>query len=263
MKLVCYFLLGVFLGVPWTFGQRAPTRATDLMGVRGFSHERPLPDLHVLVGGEPKAFPLQPYEPGQSLELPAVGDPLVFVRPPETWTTPDGAVGDPLLAPLSEWRRQASAVLPSGSRQVMLAFVPNAPRADTPTDPFRVIIIDDDPRAYPAGSMRLINFSPHPLAYQLGEERGTITPGGQKIHVPKLDRKHRTYLRMATQSTGEWQIFHQGVASVLPERRSTYLVVFSVSRQFAEGMDVARGRDGRPIPVMIAIPWSDTPVSDD
>jgi hypothetical protein len=260
IRLLCLHLAAVVL----VFAQRGPTETAEQIHVRGFSYERPLPELHVVQGREAVPFALQPYEPGAETRVPPTGEALVFIRPPEKFTLPDGSAGDPRAAPLAQWTRVASTTLPAGSRRVMLAFVPQPPASQpvaggASPDPFRVIVIDDDPKAFPVGSLRLINFSPHELAFELGGVQGTLAPGAQKVEAPKLDQKHRTYLRLATQQGGQWQLFHQGVASVLPHRRSTYLVVFSVSRQIAEGMDLVRGRDGRPVPIMIAIPWADEP----
>ncbi len=71
----------------------------------------------------------------------------------------------------------ATVNLPAGAREVVLMFVTDNIAAGT----FRIIPIDTSGDSFPANSLRLINFSPLPIAYELGDERGMVAARGEQL----------------------------------------------------------------------------------
>ncbi len=227
--------------------------------VNAFSYEVPFAGLHVLRGVEHLPIDVQPFTPGRHLELPGTSRSLEFFldakAPREAAAAPaEGAApGAPPHVP--EWRKVATVQLPATGRDFTLVFVPQQGQAE----PFRVVTIDNSADAFPAGTIRLINFSPHPVALQLGAEQSTLAPGAQMLKTPQLDDKFRSYLQVAYSVGGQWQVFHQGPLSLLPERRATVIITYSSTYLHMVGSERPRGRDGRIAPEMLTIQWVDRP----
>lgn len=226
------------------------------VALRGFSYEIPAADLHVAAGRKMIPFALGAYEPGATLKLPAGNRTLHFYIPPA-----DPVADVDRTRPTADegWRPVASVTLPEEGNDFLLGFVPQAPNAQG--ERWRIQVIENDALTYPPGSMRIINFSPFSLAFEIGGEQVSLKPGERVVKQPEVDQKYRSYLKIAAQmSDHTWSLFHQGVASVLPSRRTTFIVAYSAS--YLAAID-ARDEVALPVarsPRMLVIPWSDQPV---
>jgi hypothetical protein len=96
--------------------------------------------------------------------------PLVFFRQ-ET-----GPEGETIRIPV------ARADLSSGIERPLLLFVL---RPEQPPGTFSVVVLDDRPEAFPAGSYKIINLNPAPLYCQVGDEKSELGPMSRWTVVPE------------------------------------------------------------------------------
>ena len=72
----------------------------------------------------------------------------------------------------------AEATLPEGLRSAVLLCLPEAAGAKTP---FRVLVVNDSKKAFPAGSFRVTNLSPSQVRIELEKRPWVIQPGATKL----------------------------------------------------------------------------------
>ncbi len=205
--------------------------------VRVLSYEQPIERVYVRQGRAYLPVEVKPYAPGQVLRLFPENGELVFYRLPSETSVSE------------EPSRLGSAKVLEGARSLILAFVP-APVMDE-GDPWRVLVFDDDERSFPAGSVRVINLSPFPLALRLGDYTKLLAPSHVDVVFPKTDEKNRVFSQLATRTAdGGWFIFQQGPLAVHPRRRETLLIAWSSSVLAARDMAATA-------PAMVVVPWHD------
>lgn len=245
------------------------------VSIRGFSYEHPIPDLHVAVDGKPVPFSLQPYEPSKPVALPAGTRTVRFIMlksrlgqlsaapVPKLSATGEANITSDSAGEIAQgddpWMTVASATLTGEGKDFILGFGAMERPADNRF--FDVTVISNDIQGFPVGAVRLINCSPHQVLYKLGEKAEVLQPNETVVRTPELDAKHRSYMLLGSRrdATDQWALFHQGVVSVIPGQRSTFLFAYTSTYLDLTGSDGPRRQDGTFAPAMIVIPWVDRP----
>ena len=77
-------------------------------------------------------------------------------------------------------QRLAEATLPKGLDSAVLLCLPDAEGAK---NPFRLLVIDDSEKSFPAGSFRITNLSPSKVRLELEKRPWVIEPGATELIV--------------------------------------------------------------------------------
>ncbi|WOO40626.1 hypothetical protein [Rubellicoccus peritrichatus] len=101
-----------------------------------------------------------------------------------------------------KFRVVARTTVPSSVSQVLFVFLPAEKNA---SEPYKLIALQDDPKAFPYGNVRLLNLSPVPVRFHLGEQAGakakTVKPGGIEMvdRVQQVDDYNMYQVRIEFQ----------------------------------------------------------------
>ncbi len=128
----------------------------------------------------------------------------------------------------------ASVPIPSGVRFPLIILIPNP---DGPSPPYRGIVFDDDPAAFPFPSYFLVNFTKQNVALSLGKQQFVMAPGKSKV----ITSKEKTLnLRMAVPKGGapdQWTIIYDNFYPNWPEERCL-LFVLDATRHGSPSLEV-------------------------
>lgn len=122
--------------------------------------------------------------------------------------------------------RQPAATLPVPAGMTHAIVVVAATDATLTT--YAGMWIDDSPVTRPAGTIRLVNFSTHSVAFKIDTSEFTIAPASTQ-QVPVKTNVRRILMQAATQVEGQWKVVAN---NPLPVRSSLRLLLLM--------------RDGRP-----------------
>jgi hypothetical protein len=101
------------------------------------------------------------------------------------------------------------ADLPAGVRSAILLFLPAAPDGKAR---YQVLPIDDSKRAFPAGSFRVTNLSPHPVRIVLEEKTYHFKPGEiQFITDPPVRAGKQSGMKAFAFHDNVWQRIGSGI----------------------------------------------------
>ena len=125
---------------------------------------------------------------------------LVFFRPTEQ------IEGEP-IKPL------AVVMLSDGVRNPLLIFVRMHSSADgaevATTNPYRIIVIHDDPLEFKDGGMKFINLTPKSIVMVAGQNdefKASLEPGGVASHQLDAEFKGNLPIKIATKSYDGWDL---------------------------------------------------------
>jgi hypothetical protein len=141
--------------------------------------------------------PLRSYLNHQFATVMLTGRKVVFTKEPDraALTRPES-----LLAELD---------LPADLRSAILLFLPEKAGAK---QPFRVLVIDDSKRAFPAGSFRVSNLSPQPVRIVLESKTYEFKPGAtQFIEDPPVRDGNQSGMKAFAFHNGNWQRIASGI----------------------------------------------------
>jgi hypothetical protein len=98
--------------------------------------------------------------------------------------------------------------IPEKASSLILLFVPEA--GDPAT--FKVLAVDDQAKAFPAGSFQVINLSPEPIKIELESEPFEFKPGEARvIGDPPVNEARSSAMRAYFQRDDKWQVFASGI----------------------------------------------------
>lgn len=124
----------------------------------------------------------------------------------------------------------ATVSLPTNTTASLVVLAPRSSTADQAvTQSYDVRFFDNDPRAFPPKSLRILNLGHDPMAAQFGEERALVEPGASRILRPVTDRYHRVVGKIAVSTPPEWKLLYNKILIIGPEERLTGVFVYSAS----------------------------------
>jgi hypothetical protein len=102
----------------------------------------------------------------------------------------------------------ATAKVPDSLTRAIVIIIPSDKESPTP---YRMVVLDDDPKAFPKGETRVLNMTALPLAMKAGEHAVKL-PAAKITTLPvlkKLDHMNRapTEFYRAGDSANEWILF--------------------------------------------------------
>ncbi len=150
---------------------------------------------------------------------------------------------------------------PASLRAALVIVTPRRPDPGSPAPvSWEVEYIDDAPSAYPAGSLRVINRAPGPLAAQFGAHQIQLEAGRTTVVRPQPDRRNRVFTKIAALSGSGWQLINDSITVLRPDHRVTGLFFHSASgmRHFYTAEEL-REMGGAPPPTHVWLTYSDAP----
>jgi len=130
--------------------------------------------------------------------FPATAKEIVFTRS-----------ADPASAKAAD-QRIARATVPPNLKSAIFLFVPGSGRQGE--DLARVMVIDDSARSFPAGSLKVMNFSPQPVRIQLENKDFDFKVGEvRNIEDPPVGANQTSGMRSFTFKDNQWQRIGAGI----------------------------------------------------
>lgn len=131
--------------------------------------------------------------------------------------------------------------MPVGATEIRIYLVRGG---DAARPSYRVLVMPADATTFPAGEMRVLNFSPHPALVKMGESTFQLAPLEWKQSKVNPDRKYRVILATALNVGGNWISSGQEILSLRPEYRADAIIVHTAS---SLGLDLPGSESPRPL----------------
>jgi hypothetical protein len=99
----------------------------------------------------------------------------------------------------------ATVKIPLGPRRLIVIIVPAAPGT---VPPYRMVVIDDDPKAFPWGESRAVNMTPVDCSLEVGDQK-VLLPADKVTAVPKvtkLDEYNRAQTNFHYKQNDQWVV---------------------------------------------------------
>jgi len=211
MKIQLTFLVALAFCLPVTAQQTPPAAPpaapaeTAGLRVRGLSFQLDSPPTDVFAhdaAGDGKVpgvkLDVKSYLNHEFSGLPIKGDSLVFTKTADPAGIKDSA------------NIVAKAKLPAGFRSGIFMFLPGSGKAGDPA--FRVLVIEDTKKAFPPGSLKILNLSPLPVSITLEKEVFNFKSGETKvIEDPPVGPSQSSGMVAKAFKDGEWRKIGSGV----------------------------------------------------
>jgi len=156
-------------------------------------------------------FDIKNYLNHEYSTVPAKGDGIIFTKSADPASVKDAA------------SLVAKAKMPEHFKKGIFVFLPGSGKAGDPA--YRVMVIDDAVRAFPRGSVKVINISPTPVKIVLEKEEFTFKPGETKlIEDPPVNPNNSSGMIAYQFKENQWQRFAAGVWPHPGEKRVIELI---------------------------------------
>ena len=99
----------------------------------------------------------------------------------------------------------ATIKVPVGPTRLIVIIAPAAPGT---VPPYRMVVLDDDPKAFPWGESRAVNLTPLECSLEVGDQKVPL-PGGMVTAVPKvtkLDEYNRAPTNFQYKQNDQWMV---------------------------------------------------------
>lgn len=186
----------------------------------------------------------QPFQPSNLIPLEVY----------KTSATPDPVTG------VKPRIKVASIIPPINTPTALVVLSPQSENTDSKSSPtYQIQFFDNDPKSFPARSLRVLNLGHSQMAVQFGAEQAVIEPGASKILQPKTDKYNRAAGKIAVATPTEWKLLYNKILIFPPEARLTGVFVYSPSglRHTYTALELAER--GPPPPGHFWLTYSDTP----
>jgi len=92
---------------------------------------------------------------------------------------------------------------------------------------YQMAYYNSDPRAFPEGTVRVINLGREPIGVALGGEVKRFAPGDSGVLRPKPDHKHRVITKVMVQNGNGWKNLYDSLIVMESDDRVTGIVLYS------------------------------------
>lgn len=210
---LCGLLLGLLAPTASRAQNATPAAAPATLNLRFMSWEQPVKDLFLRdAKGDFIPVTIPAYNWGPTFEISIKGDTLALYREVEQ----DG---------VKTHQVATEARLEAGCREFQVALV-----RQNGEQPYRMIPLPRDLHVFGAGTVRVFNFSPHPIAVRLGETEIQLAPLQWRFANVSPDNKYRVVMLSAIQLAGEWVSGGNRVISLRPDHRGDLMIIHSGTR---------------------------------
>jgi hypothetical protein len=117
----------------------------------------------------------------------------------------------------------ATAQVPAGANRLIMVIAPAPP--DT-NPPYRMVLLDDSPRAFPPGESRVVNMTPVDFALEVGEHKVGLA-AGKITRVPPVTRVNefnQAQTNFYFRRGETWEPFTERQMQYLDEMRRLFLI---------------------------------------
>lgn len=197
MKSILSLLAITLLGVPPALGENSARTAR----VRSltFQIQKPMPELFahsvaIASESEPQGQATKPlnYLNHESESIRMHGDQLVFTTDADRKSMNDPA------------KVMARVKLADSLDSAILLWVPSGAEPGSP--PFRILPIDDSTKAFPRGSLKVVNLSSKPFRLMLEKQKFDLRAGSiQTIEDPPTGERNASAMHAFTLEGDKWQ----------------------------------------------------------
>lgn len=117
----------------------------------------------------------------------------------------------------------ASIAVPENLRQAIALIVPSGARSGAP---YRMMLIDDSPSAFPMGESRVINLTGLELACRAGEHRKVVKPASVESipRVTQVNDMNQAPARFYQKSGDEWMLLSERPTQFAATLRNLFLL---------------------------------------
>jgi hypothetical protein len=136
---------------------------------------------------------------------------------------PDPATGKPLRLKI------ATLNAPADTSSALVVITPRPPAPGTTTPVYTTAFFDNDPRAFPPRSIRILNLGQAPMAAQFGSAQVITQPGASQIIQPTVDPRNRVFGKIAVQTPTGWELLYNRITVLRSDERVTGVFVYSPS----------------------------------
>jgi hypothetical protein len=117
----------------------------------------------------------------------------------------------------------ASVKVPPNVKKAIAFIVPSGGQ---PGQPYRMLLFDDSPTAFPMGESRVINLSQQELAVRAGEHRKVVKPASIETlpRVTKLNDMNQAPTQFYQKSGAEWTLLSERPTQFTDSLRNIFLL---------------------------------------
>ncbi len=171
----------------------------------------------------------------------------------QTASTPDPVTGE-------KERVKLTSITPPGNLVSALAVITTRPPAEGSTLPTcDVTYFDNDIKAFPTGSVRVINLGRAPMGTQFGKTPPfLLQPGEERIIQPTPDEKNRVVAKVAVSEGEGWRLLANKIVLLRPGQRLTGVFIYSPSGRLHSYTAEELAEFGKPKPGHFWISYIDT-----
>lgn len=117
----------------------------------------------------------------------------------------------------------ATIKIPAGLSRLIVIIVP---AAQGTVPPYRMVVIDDDPKSFPWGGSKVVNLTPSELSLEVGDQKLPL-PGDKVTAVPKvtkLDEYNRAQTNFFYKQNDQWVIASELQMQYLDTLRRVFVI---------------------------------------
>lgn len=116
----------------------------------------------------------------------------------------------------------ATVKVPAGAATLIVLILPS-PQG---TPPYRMAVLEDDPKSFPWGQSKAVNLTPVDFAVEAGEQKIAV-PGGKIVAIPqvtKVDEYHRAQTNFYYKQGDQWVVAAERQMQYVPTLRRVFLI---------------------------------------
>lgn len=243
LGLIAMMACGVFRATAQTAAPLAPAK------LRFVFIDETAGSYSLKIGKEFKKISSSPYSISPIITPPNFGQLEIH----KTLPTIDPVTGEKIRIKLT------SFAPPTTTTAALAIVTPRFPSDPTLAPTASIEFIDNDPSAYPAGSIRILNRSQQPMAAQFGTATFRVEPSTTQIVRPVTNERGLVRSRIASPTANGWKVIDDNVAVVTPDTRVTGLFLFSPSGMRFRFNEAFIAERGEPPPSHVWLTYTDKP----
>ncbi len=116
----------------------------------------------------------------------------------------------------------ATVKIPAGSNRLIVIILPGGKGSP----PYRMVVLDDDPKSFPWGESRAINLTSVDFALEVGDQK-VLLPGGKITAVPKVtkvDEYNRAQTNFYYKQEDQWVVAAEREMQYVAMLRRVFLI---------------------------------------
>ncbi len=159
----------------------------------------------------------------------AIGRPVVARPAARLELFKDSPAPDPLTGKIVRIK-VATVTAPADTPSALVVLTPRPAEPGATTAPaYDVAFYNNDPRDFPARSIRILNLGHAAVATQFGSAQTVTPPGSAQVVQPTPDQRDRVFGKIAVQTAAGWELLYNRITILRATERVTGVFVYSPS----------------------------------